>query len=200
MAISELRITKKDGKMSFSMKLHLGCGKKFIPGFIHIDINKFPHMDYVHDIRALPMIKDNTVELIYSCHAIEYFDRVEVQTVLKEWKRVLKKGGILRLAVPDFEALIKVYEKYNDLNKIIGPLYGRWEVSEGMKAKVIYHKTVYDYTSIKDVLEKAGYNDVRRYDWRKTIHRDYDDYSQAYIPHMQKDTGMLLSLNVEGRK
>lgn len=181
------------------MKLHLGCGKRFIPGFVHIDLDKFGHIDYKHDIRTLPMIKSNSVELIYFCHGIEYFDRVEVIEVLKEWKRVLKKGGILRLAMPNFEALVKVYKKYKDLDKIIGPLFGRWEIN-GSKKKVLYHKTVYDFPSIKKLLKSQGFIKVRIYDWRKTIHKDYDDYSQAYIPHMDKDSGMLISLNVEAVK
>lgn len=183
------------------MKLHLGCGKRYIPGFVHIDLNDFPHIDYRHDIRNLPEIKSSSVDLIYFCHGIEYFDRVEIIDVLGEWKRVLKKGGILRLAVPDFVALVKVYKKYGDLNKIIGPLYGRWEI-KGQKGKVnvLYHKTVYDFSSIKTLLESQGFDSVKRYDWRKTIHKDYDDYSQAYIPHMDKKHGVLISLNIEAIK
>lgn len=182
------------------MKLHLGSGKRYIPGFVHIDLNKFPHIDYVHNIRTLPMIKDNSVELIYSCHGVEYFDRIEVKSVLKEWKRVLKKGGVLRLGMPDFEALVKVYKKYKDLNKIIGPLYGRWEINTPNNNNIIYHKTVYDFAGIREVLKEAGFNNIKRYDWKKTIHKDYDDFSQSYIPHMQKNTGMLISLNVEASK
>lgn len=186
--------------MSKYMKLHLGSGKRHIPGFIHIDVNKFSHIDYAHDIRTLPMIKNNSVELIYFCHGIEYFDRIEVKSVLKEWKRVLKKGGTLRLAMPDFEALIKVYKKYNDLDKIIGPLYGRWEINSQKNPTILYHRTVYDSASIKLVLEEAGFHNIKRYNWRKTIHKDYDDYSQSYVPHMQKDNGILISLNVEATK
>ena len=182
------------------MKLHLGSGKRYIPGFIHIDINKFPHTDYVHDIRKLSMIKNNSVELIYFSHGIEYFDRIEPPVILKEWKRVLRKGGILRLAVPDFEALIKIYRKYKDLNKIIGPLYGRWEINTRGKTNVLHHRTVYDFTSIKSILKEAGFQNIKKYDWRKTIHKDYDDYSQSYIPHMQKEDGLLISLNVEATK
>lgn len=183
------------------MNLHLGCGKRFIPGFIHIDLNDFPHIDYRHDIKTLPMIEDDTVDLIYFCHGIEYFDRVEIIDVLKEWKRVLKKGGILRLAMPDFEALIAVYKKYKDLDKVIGPLYGRWEIKgKDNKQKILYHKTVYDFKSIKNLLESQGFAKVKKYDWKKTIHKDYDDYSQAYIPHMDKENGILISLNVEAVK
>lgn len=182
------------------MNLHLGSGKRYIPGFVHIDVNKFSHIDYVHDIRTLPMIPDESVELIYFCHGLEYFDRIEVKDVLKEWKRVLKKGGVLRLAVPSFEALIKLYRKYKDLNKIIGPLYGRWEISKNGKIEVLYHKTVYDFKSIKEMLMDSGYKSIKKYDWKNTIHKDYDDYSQAYFPHMQKENGLLLSLNVEAKK
>lgn len=181
------------------MKLHLGSGKRYIPGFVHIDINPFPHIDYVHDISKLPMIKSNSCELIYFSHGIEYFDREEIKNVLKEWKRVLKKDGIIRLAVPDFEALIKVYENYKDINKILGPLFGRWQILKNKK-KILYHKTVYDFKSIKGVLESAGFKQIKKYDWRKTIHKDYDDYSQSYIPHMDKEKGLLISLNVEAKK
>lgn len=191
---------RSDDKIIKCMKLHLGSGKRYIPGFVHIDIDKFTHIDYVHDIKTLPMIKNNTVDLIYFSHGIEYFDRIELPRVLKEWKRVLKKGGILRLAVPDFEALIKVYKKYKDLNKILGPLYGRWETNEKGTSEIIYHRTVYDFVSIKSVLKTAGFQNIKRYDWRKTIHKDYDDYSQSYIPHMQKSDGLLISLNVEAKK
>lgn len=45
------------------------------------------------------MFDDDSVELIYACHVIEYFDRIEVLDVLHEWRQVLKSGGFLRLAV-----------------------------------------------------------------------------------------------------
>ena len=64
----------------------------------------------------------------------------------------------------------------------------------------LYHKTTYDFKSFKKVLEDAGYKNVRMYNWQDTIHKDYDDYSQAYIPHMDKENGILISLNVEATK
>ena len=188
--------------MNKEIKLHLGCGEKYILGFIHIDLDDYPHIDYKTDISDLSMFKDNSVELIYCCHALEYFDRKEVQKVLKEWYRVLKKNGILRVAVPDFEAIVKVYLEYKDLNHqgILGPLYGRIIVKNHKGEKKIYHKTVYDFKSLKEVLESIGFKNVHRYDWKGTIHKDYDDFSQAYVPHMDKEHGILISLNVEAEK
>lgn len=182
------------------MKLHLGCGKRYIPGFVHVDLNDLSHIDYKCDVRSLPMFADNSADLIYACHVIEYFDRTEVLDVLREWYRVLKQGGALRLAVPDFAALVEVYLKHGDLSLIHGPLYGRMVIyAEGVES-VIYHRTVYNFESLKSTLESVGFKNVHRYEWRQTIHKDYDDFSQAYIPHMDKEHGLLISLNVEANK
>jgi predicted SAM-dependent methyltransferase len=180
------------------MKLHLGSGKRFIPGFVHIDLADYPHIDHRHDVRSLPMIDDGTAELVYASHVLEYFDRTEAPGVLAEWKRVLGRGGVLRLAVPDFEALAGIYSRSHDLDLVIGPIFGRWQAPGS--GGTIYHRTVYDLASLTSVLESAGFSGVRRYDWRETIHKDYDDYSQSYIPHLDKEHGTLISLNVEATK
>ncbi len=181
-------------------QLHLGCGKRHIPGFIHVDLADFPHIDHRHPIDRLPMIADASVDLIYCCHALEYFDRIEVMDVLKEWARVLVPGGVLRLAVPDFNALVEVYKKYGGLDRLLGPLYGRFEIQGSGGPEVLYHRTVYNFDDLKALLEACGFGRVRRYDWRQTLHKDYDDFSQAYVPHMDKENGLLISLNVEADK
>lgn len=183
------------------IKLHLGCGKRYLKDYVHIDIADYPHIDYKHDIKTLPMFKDDSVDLIYASHVIEYFDRFEVTKVLKEWYRVLKKRGVLRIAAPDFPALVNVYLNYRDIKLILGPLYGRWQVSES--DLVLYHKTVYDYDSLADVLMSLGFKDIRIWEWREIFsdeNEGFDDYSQSYIPHMDKEKGILISLNVEATK
>jgi len=182
-------------------RLHLGCGKRYLKGYTHVDLADYSHIDHNHDIKTLPMFDGNSVDLIYSSHSLEYFDRVEVTEVLREWRRVLKPGGVLRLAVPDFEALAGLYVENRDLNQVLGPLYGRWPVPGS--DLVIYHKTVYDYASLKEVLESNGFCNVGRWDWREVFSgefKDFDDYSQAYVPHMDKENGTLTSLNVQGEK
>ena len=182
------------------MKLHLGCGKRYIPGFVHMDVDDFRHIDDKCDVRNLPMFADGTVDLIYACHILEYFDHIEVLDVLHEWYRVLRPGGVLRLAVPDFEAMSKVYLKYGNLSLIHGPLYGRMVIRVDGGERTIYHRATYDFETLRTVLELIGFQNVHHYDWRQTIHKDYDDFSQAYIPHMDKENGILISLNVEAVK
>ena len=179
------------------LKLRLGCGKRYIPGFVHVDLDDFPYIDHRSRIDRLPMFADGSAELIYCCHAFEYFDRVEGLDVLREWRRVLTPEGILRLAVPDFEVLAALYGEGHDLAAILGPLFGRLVVRATAGDLTMYHRTTYDYPSLSAMCTTAGFRTVRRYDWRQTEHADHDDFSQAYVPHMAKQHGRLISLNVE---
>jgi SAM-dependent methyltransferase len=177
------------------IKLHLGCGwRNFGNEWIHIDGGDYEHLDY-KDITKLEF-ENNSVDLIYASHVIEYFDREEVKTLLNEWKRVLKPKGILRIAVPDFIKLMWVYQDTKDLNKILGPLFGKMEMGDN----IIYHKTVYDFKSLKNLLEELGFSNIISYNWKEKDHSKFDDHSQAYYPHMDKENGLLISLNVEAIK
>tara|TARA_Y100001938_G_scaffold133132_1_gene192182 strand:+ start:2173 stop:2736 length:564 start_codon:yes stop_codon:yes gene_type:complete len=187
--------------MGKNMKLHLGCGwRNFGGDWIHIDGGDYEHLDH-NDITKLPY-EDETVDLIYASHVLEYFDREEAIDVLTEWTRVLKKGGVLRIAVPDFESMAIMYVMGKNtldntkLSSFLGPLYGKMQMGDD----IIYHKTVYDFEELSTLLSSAGIQNIARYDWRDTEHCDFDDHSQAYIPHMDKDNGTLISLNVEGTK
>jgi SAM-dependent methyltransferase len=177
------------------MKLHLGCGKRHIPGYVHIDAIDYPHVDHVATIDNLSFLEENSVELIYNCHVLEHFKRREVDRVLSEWFRVLLPGGVLRVSVPDFASLCEVYQKFGgNLDLVIGALFGRQDYLYNI------HYNVFDYPSLSRALERVGFVDVRRYDWRETEHSGVDDFSQAYVPHMDKQNGILISLNLECRK
>ena len=112
--------------MTELLKLHVGCGKPFIPGFVHIDQVAFPHVDHVQDIGRLANFADNSASVIYACQVIEYFDREEVVGVLADWRRVLAPDGILRLSVPNFAVICKLYQSGIVLDKFLGTLYGRF--------------------------------------------------------------------------
>jgi hypothetical protein len=49
-------------------------------------------------------------------------------------------------------------------------------------------------------LKTIGFDKIYKYDWRNTEHSDIDDFSQCYLPHMDKENGKLMSLNVEAIK
>lgn len=176
------------------IKLHLGCGKKYLDGWINIDkISTIP--DVVDDdVSKLNTVNDNSADIIYACHVLEHFGRYQVDEVLKCWNKKLKDGGIIRIAVPDFDAACRRYIEKKDIKEIIGFACG------GQRNEYDYHKMIFDFESLNLLLQKVGFENVTRYDWRETEHAWLDDYSQSYLPHMQKEKGMLMSLNVEATK
>jgi hypothetical protein len=100
----------------------------------------------------------------------------------------------LRLAVPDFEAVSTRYQRSRQLGELIGLVCG------GQRNQYDFHKMVFDEKLLRERLLEVGFASVSRYDWRNTEHAWLDDYSQAYLPHMEKQTGQLMSLNLEAVK
>lgn len=176
------------------MKLHLGCGTKIIKNYINIDIRENLNCDVVDDIKTLSQFNSSSVDEIYACHVLEHFSRYEYLTVLKRWYEILKKGGVIKLSVPDLEKVFLQYKNGTSLKKLMGFLYG------GQNYEHNYHYVGFDYNTLKEDLEQIGFVDVKIWDWRESEHSDIDDYSQAYLPHMDKTNGMLMSLNIMGIK
>jgi len=177
------------------IKIHLGCGGIRLPNFTNVDIRPGPTVDHVCDFRHLDF-DDSSVDLIYSCAAIEHVGRYEWVDLLKEWCRVLKPDGVLRISTSDFEACILRYSEQNNLEELLGILIG------GQKFDYDWHGMIFDYKTVNCGLIEAGFKDVRRYDWRNTElgRLGIDDYSQAYLPHMDKVNGHLMMLNVEATR
>ena len=178
------------------IKLHLGCGDRTIPGFVNIDLRYFPGVNDVCDIRYLHPRKypQESADLIYCASVLEHLTRWDYKAVLGRWYNILKPGGILRVSVPDFEALCAYYLKTGDLTVIRGPLYGGQDYQEN------FHYWCWDFSTLSNDLSATGFKKIYRYDWRKTEHGHIDDNSQAYIPHMDKDNGFFICLNVEAIK
>ncbi|MBF0128278.1 MAG: methyltransferase domain-containing protein [Magnetococcales bacterium] len=178
--------------------LHLGCGSVNIPGFFHVDILPGDHIDQVNRIDRLDFIADNSVKMIYCSHALEHYGRFQVVDVLKEWYRVLQPDGVLRLAVPDFAACVKIYYERglrDGLSGLIGLVCG------GQRNEYDFHRMIFDEPLLtRLLLHEARFREVRRWDWRETTHAHIDDYSQAYLPHQDRENGQLMSLNLEAVK
>ena len=176
------------------MKLHLGCGDKIIKGFVNIDIREFEGVDIVSNITNLKDFKPESVSLIYASHVLEHVGRREYLSVLRHWFDLLKPGGVLRLSVPDIESVFEHYSEFKNLELLRGFIWGGQTYNEN------YHYCGWDFQTMYNDLLNVGFENVYRYDWRTTEHSDIDDYSQCYLPHMDKQNGKLMSLNIEGIK
>ena len=108
--------------------------------------------------------------------------------VLIEWVRVLKDDGILRISVPSFEKIIKIYELSDSIESVTGPLMG------GQTYETNFHYNVFDEKYLKKLMEGAGLIAIHKWDYRRTSHSNYFDFSQAMTYEIP------ISLNLEGRK
>jgi len=176
------------------MKLHLGCGEVHLDGYVNVDIRYLQGVDKIEDIRYLRSFKNDSVDVIYSCSVLEHCIRWEYHNVLKRWFDLLKTGGVLRLAVPNFEAIVEHYMEHRELKTLIGMLYGGQDYEQN------FHHMCWDFKTLSGDLMDIGFKNVKLYDWRETEHADIDDFSQAYLPHMDKKNGKLMHLNVEAVK
>lgn len=173
--------------------LHLGCGEYNLPGYINIDALSYPHVHYVRPIDDLSIFEKNSANLIYASHCLEHFQYSRVPQVLSEWYRVLKSNGILRLSVPDFDLLLKVYsENGNDLESIIMPLMGEQDYQYN------YHMAIFNYGYLENLLLKTGFHTVRK--WQPYTSKDtsLSDWSSRSIRINKKEYP--ISLNIEAVK
>jgi len=186
------------------MKLHLGCGKTKIPGYINIDLVDGENVDEISDIRYLPNYDNNSVDVIYACHVLEHISRVEYKAVLSRWRQILKPGGILRLSVPDLEKWFLYCLKVDNFRLILGALYGQQDNEYNS------HRMGWTENTLKEDLIEVGFSEINNYDWKEREHKHIKDWSRDYLPYCDDQgnelpdeewhKGEFVNINVEAKK
>lgn len=118
----QLRVRRLIREAGGPLRLHLGCGKNRLQGFINIDLNPSSATDLATDIRKLPFPSGSTSR-IECYHAFEHISFPMVGEYLREWLRVLQPGGELVLELPDFDAGVREYLAGNE--ERLYSIYGR---------------------------------------------------------------------------
>jgi SAM-dependent methyltransferase len=88
---------------------NLGCGSRIHPDWVNLDLQPSAPGVFPCDLsRGLPF-EDGAVDVAYSSHVLEHFARNEAPRFLRECFRALRPGGVIRLAVPDLEGIVREY-------------------------------------------------------------------------------------------
>ncbi len=171
--------------MNCFKKLHLGCGSNIINGFINIDAAYMPGVDIVDNVQHLRKFENNSIDLIYASNVLEHLGRWNYKQALLRWYDLLKPKGILRLSVPDFNALCEYYIETKDLKTMYCALYG------GQDTVYNYHYWCWDYEILSEELLGIGFKNIHRYDRNKTEHSHIRDWSLNFMPYRDSQGNIL---------
>ena len=143
-------------EMDDSIRLHLGCGATYKPGFINMDMYDFRVADVVGDAGRLPFAR-RSADAIEAFHVLEHFDRLGSIYALAEWYRVLRNGGALVLETPD---LLGTMNEFNDADTKSQSRMLNWIY--GVDSPGMAHKTGFTYGIAEGLLKECGFCKVRR--------------------------------------
>lgn len=91
--------------------LNLGCGHRYHKSWINLDYVACSPDVIAHDLRTPLPFEDNVFDAVYHSHVLEHLPKRLAPLFLDECLRVLKPGGIIRVAVPDLESIVAQYTK-----------------------------------------------------------------------------------------
>ncbi len=171
-------------------KLHIGCGNHLLDGWINTDIRPISGVTYMDASAPFPY-DDCSFDFIFSEHLFEHINFSEGKLMLKECYRTLKKGGVLRLTLPDITFL---YNIWNSPDIPLHSKYIHWSIGRyaphvmkdldkcGNKVLASYlmnmfmheweHKHIYDFETLRILLANTGFVDIRRLNIGESKHTD----------------------------
>lgn len=95
--------------MSASRLLNLGCGRRVHAAWVNVDVVAAAAGVQVHDLRKGIPFPDGAFDAVYHSHLLEHLDRGAGAALLRECRRVLAPGGVIRVVVPDLEGIARAY-------------------------------------------------------------------------------------------
>lgn len=123
--------------------LNLGCGQKFHYDWVNIDFYSNSPYVIAHNLLEGIPFSANEFDVVYHSHVLEHFTKDDGKKFIAECCRVLKPGGIIRIAVPDLEQIVKHY-----LQSLEGALAGNREAAYNYDWIMLelYDQTVRNYS------------------------------------------------------
>lgn len=154
-----------------SRRLHLGAGPNAIPGWLNTDIHPTSLAIAQLDATKPFPLPDASIDFAFSEHMIEHVPYADGLHMLRECARVLRPGGVVRIATPDLAAILGLYD--GDLSDE-ERAYVDWFVERndlpvaGDPSVVVInhfftswgHRFLYDRRTLGEALERAGLHDV----------------------------------------
>jgi predicted SAM-dependent methyltransferase len=152
------------------VKLNIGCGTDYKKGWINIDNNSdnnIEKLDLNWDLRNSLPFANNSVDFVFNEHFIEHLTIEEGQTVIKDLMRVLKPGGVMRIAMPDLRIAVN---DYLNLPLEKDPVIKRFDLdfikTRAERINMAFrgwgHQWLYDAEELTRRLKEAGCENIKQ--------------------------------------
>ena len=151
-------------------RLNWGCGAHPEPGWVNSDLKDGPGIELSCDIRDGLPVADETFDYVVSIHALPMISYGELVPVLQELRRVLRRGGVLRLGLPDLERAIRAYQG-GDRSYFLVPDEDEATLSGKLITQLLWYGwtvTLFTEEFALDLLQRAGFRDVRPCPFQRT--------------------------------
>ena len=152
------------------LRLNWGCGGEGEPGWINSDVKEGPGIDMPCDIRDGLPLEDGAVDYAVSIHALPEVPYDQQVGVLRELRRVLKPGGVLRLALPDLLKGVDAYRR-GDRDYFEIPDDDMASLGGKLALQLVwygYSRTLFVPEFIEELLRRAEFASVRHVGFRET--------------------------------
>ncbi len=155
---------------AMTARLNWGCGPRPAPGWTNADRLTMPGIDVSCDIRqGLPLPSDSFGYAV-SIHALQEIPYLEMVPVLRELRRVLKPAGVLRLGLPDLDRAIDAYLR-RDPSYFLVPDDEVASLGGKLSVQMTWYgnsRSLLTFDFVAELLGKAGFEEVRRCEYRQT--------------------------------
>jgi len=176
-------------------KLHIGCGPMILEDWINSDFVPRTREVIFLDITERLPFPDASLDFIYSEHLIEHVSLAAGIGHFKDCLRVLKPGGVIRVATPDLKFLLDYFSGkpltnvqrgfLTEMMNEFHPDLARSEVMSGSAAILLNefvrdwgHMFIYDRDTLGEALRLAGFAKVKSCEVKESEHASLRDLEQ----------------------
>jgi SAM-dependent methyltransferase len=144
-------------------RLNWGCGATAEPGWINSDQKEGPGILTCDILEGLPLA-DASVDYAVSIHALPELRLDELVPALSELRRVLRTGGVLRLALPDLERGIAAYLR-GDAAYFLVPDEDASSLGGKLVIQLLWYgwsRSLFTPDFAEELLARAGFGEIAR--------------------------------------
>jgi predicted SAM-dependent methyltransferase len=171
-------------------KLHAGCGTVRLSGWVNVDTQSFEgSVDVVWNFSHPFPAQDASCSHIYNEHLLEHLTVEQGVEFLRDCRRLLESGGVLRIAMPSLEYLVSRYFAGNWRDQAWLSYPENQSISTGaemLNAAFRWwgHQWLYDSVELRRRLLEAGFLEVHQVPAGQSSHSDLKNLERRPDSHL----------------